>query len=148
MKRVVDLTNIFAQPGQGFYQPPPKPELSLLPSQYDHFKRTVEILQNFFVAIDVSETGAGKTYVAAAVAMSLGLPFLVVGKSPDPWNKLQAQLNGNGADGRPLYQGYFTYGKMRGTTHGFLTKYTNEFVTEGGKTIKSVTFQVTQKWLQ
>ncbi len=50
----------------------------LRPHQVEHYNKILEILQRFYFYIDGSEPGTGKTHVASAVALSLGLPVIVV----------------------------------------------------------------------
>src|SRR5690349_4187138 len=50
----------------------------LRPHQHGPAKRLLDILTNYPSAVDFSDTGTGKTYVAAAVANALKLPTLVV----------------------------------------------------------------------
>ena len=51
--------------------------IKIRPNQVQHYKRALEILTSFYFYIDGSEMGAGKTYIAAAIAITLGLPCLV-----------------------------------------------------------------------
>lgn len=46
--------------------------------QVKHYQRMREILSSWFVALDKSEPGSGKTVVATAVALSLGLSLIVI----------------------------------------------------------------------
>jgi len=46
--------------------------------QIAHFQRVLQILSIFYFFIDGSEPGSGKTYVAAALALALGLPVVVI----------------------------------------------------------------------
>lgn len=46
--------------------------------QVEPFKHLVEVLSQHQSAVDISDTGVGKTYVAAAVAKAIQLPTLVV----------------------------------------------------------------------
>lgn len=51
--------------------------LNLRPNQREHFKRVLNILSKFYFCVDGSEMGTGKTYVAAAIAITLKLPAIV-----------------------------------------------------------------------
>ena len=53
--------------------------LDIKPEQVSHFNKILTILQNYYFYLDGSETGAGKTYIGAAVAITLGLPVIVFG---------------------------------------------------------------------
>lgn len=46
--------------------------------QVEPFKQLLSILRHYQSAVDISDTGVGKTYVAAAVAKALQLPCLVI----------------------------------------------------------------------
>src|SRR5579872_2488313 len=60
-------------------------ESKLLKYQLPHFYQLEEILQNEKCAIDASDTGTGKTYVAIALAYILGKnPFIICPKSVIP----------------------------------------------------------------
>lgn len=48
------------------------------PHQLEHYRRIREILSSWFVALDISSTGSGKTVVTTAVALSLGLSLVVI----------------------------------------------------------------------
>jgi hypothetical protein len=52
--------------------------LQLQAHQVEHYKKILEILSKFYFYVDGSEMGTGKTYVAAAVAITLKLPTIVV----------------------------------------------------------------------
>jgi len=52
--------------------------LNLEPHQVEHFQRVMGILSRFYFYIDGSEMGTGKTYIAAAAAIMLKLPCIVV----------------------------------------------------------------------
>lgn len=61
--------------------PPLTPQvkpLELRGHQGDHFKKIMDILNRFYFYIDGSGMGRGKTYAAAALAISRRLPLLVI----------------------------------------------------------------------
>jgi hypothetical protein len=51
--------------------------INIRPNQLEHFQRVLNILTKFYFYIDGSETGTGKTYIAAAVAITLKLPCII-----------------------------------------------------------------------
>ncbi len=53
-------------------------QANLLPFQVEHTKRLIERLRHNRAVLDASDTGTGKTYVASAVAVSLGLKPVVI----------------------------------------------------------------------
>lgn len=57
---------------------PQKPVLTLRPYQIEHYRRIMAILQKFYFFVDGSEMGRGKTFVAAAVALTMGVPVIVI----------------------------------------------------------------------
>jgi uncharacterized protein YlaI len=63
--------------------------------QVDPAVRLIEILQDYPSAVDMSDTGTGKTYVATAVAIALGLPTLVIAPkiSLTNWQRVAAEFN-------------------------------------------------------
>lgn len=67
----------------------------LRPHQHVPVEHLLKAFQRFPSAVDLSDTGTGKTYVAAAVAKSLGLPTLVVGPkiSETAWKTAAAHFN-------------------------------------------------------
>lgn len=69
--------------------------ISLLPYQVPHAATIETALRSHHVALDTSNTGTGKTYVATEVARRLGLPVMVVcPKAIIPvWNRV---MNGAG----------------------------------------------------
>lgn len=52
--------------------------ITLLPTQVKHLKRMMSIYSKFSSAVDTSVMGSGKTYVALAIAILLGLPIFTV----------------------------------------------------------------------
>ena len=67
----------------------------LLNYQVPHFYQLEEILRSQKCALDASDTGTGKTYIAIAVARSLGLsPFVICPKSVIPnWIDVAKKFN-------------------------------------------------------
>ena len=67
----------------------------LLPFQRDHAKEIADALTRLHVALDASDLGTGKTYVAVATAARLGLQLAVVApKAVLPsWRKVAALFN-------------------------------------------------------
>jgi hypothetical protein len=58
--------------------------------QIAHFKRLRKIFSSWFVALDNSDCGSGKTVVTAAVALSMGLSLVVIappGVVHDQWRE-------------------------------------------------------------
>lgn len=62
----------------------------LLDHQKSHFKNILASIKKYSRALDASDTGTGKTYVAVKVCKELGLiPFVICPKSVIPsWNKI------------------------------------------------------------
>lgn len=52
--------------------------IDIQPNQVQHYYKVLDILKRFYFYIDGSETGTGKTYIASAVAVTLGLPCIVI----------------------------------------------------------------------
>src|SRR5687767_14436104 len=52
--------------------------LQLRSHQIDHYQRILDIVSRFYFFVDGSEMGTGKTYVAAAVSITMKLPVIVV----------------------------------------------------------------------
>lgn len=67
----------------------------LRPWQVAPAQHLYDILQRLVSAYDTSDTGVGKTYVATAVAVALGLPTLVVAPkiSLTAWARVAAEFN-------------------------------------------------------
>lgn len=102
--------------------------LQLRQNQVQHFQRVLNILTRFYFYIDGSETGLGKTYIAAAIAITLQLPCIVICPkgARDTWRKVFSQYGVN------TYQitknrGIITYESLRSTKghqpeHGLLVR--------------------------
>lgn len=102
--------------------------MSLKPNQIPHYWRLLNILSRFKFYLDGSETGAGKTYPAIAVALYLGLPVLVVGpkSARAPWRRVLS-MAGVPTVHLPGTEGIITYDTLRSTTghqpiHGLLRR--------------------------
>lgn len=57
---------------------PEERSVTMQSHQVRHYQRMREIMASWFVALDKSEPGSGKTVVATAVALSLGLSLIVI----------------------------------------------------------------------
>jgi hypothetical protein len=102
--------------------------LQLRPNQIQHFQKVLEILKKLYFYIDGSETGLGKTYIAAAIAIMLQLPCIVIcpKSARNTWRKVFTEYKVN------TYQitktrGIITYETLRSTKghqplHGLLTR--------------------------
>lgn len=110
---------------------PPTPQvkpLELRGHQGGHFNKVTEILNRFYFYVDGSGMGRGKTFVAAAVAISRRLPMLVV----CPAKVRQNWLNVMGEYNVPFYDlpelgGVISYESLRSRkgyqpSHGLLTR--------------------------
>lgn len=53
-------------------------DISLKPFQEPHFNKILEILKHWYVYVDHSNTGSGKTVVTTAVARAMGLDILLI----------------------------------------------------------------------
>ncbi len=53
-------------------------DISLKPFQQPHFTKIMEIMKNWFVYVDHSKTGSGKTVVTTTVARAMGLDILLI----------------------------------------------------------------------
>ena len=102
--------------------------LNILPSQVEHFKKVLNILQNEVGYLDVSQFGAGKSFICLAVAITLNLSIILVApKTVIPqWRKLAKRY------GVHIYTA-LTYNALRGTEkggvgHDLLTRNGDEFI--------------------
>ena len=102
--------------------------LNILPSQVEHFKKVLNILQNEVGYLDVSAFSCGKSFVALAIAITLNLSIMLFApKTVIPqWRKLAKRY------GVHIYTA-MTYNALRGTekggvNHDLLTRNGNEFI--------------------
>lgn len=102
--------------------------INIRPNQVEHFQRVLSILTRFYFYIDGSETGAGKTYIAAAVAITLRLPCLVFCPkgARDTWRRVFLQ-HGVSTYQITETQGIITYESLRSVKghqpqHGLLIR--------------------------
>jgi hypothetical protein len=67
-------------------------DMDLLPFQRTHAQRVIDSLRRHRTALDASDPGVGKTYVASHVAKTTGLSLLVVAPKPvlPAWRKVAA----------------------------------------------------------
>ena len=97
-----------------------KGNIHLLPHQVDSYKHSLKILKDWFVTVNSSRTGAGKTILTLAIARTLGMDLLLVVPPTlqDPWKESAAKLGVNvfmclsydqlrGSKGRQLKHGIF-----------------------------------------
>lgn len=102
--------------------------LNLKVHQLAHYQRILDILSRFYFYADGSEMGTGKTYVAAAIAITLKLPVIVV----CPVAARQTWIDVFRAHGVTTYNlpetgGVFSYESLRSKKgyqpkHGLLTR--------------------------
>ena len=66
--------------------------MDLLPFQQSHARRVIDALRRHRTALDASDPGVGKTYVASHVAKTTGLSLLVIAPKPvlPAWRKVTA----------------------------------------------------------
>jgi hypothetical protein len=66
--------------------------MDLLPFQREHARRVIDALRRHRTALDASDPGVGKTYVASHVAKTTGLSLLVIAPKPvlPAWRKVAA----------------------------------------------------------
>ena len=102
--------------------------LNILPSQVEHFKKVLNILQNEVGYLDVSAFSCGKSYCALAVAITLNLSLMLFApKTVIPqWRKLAKRY------GVHIFTA-MTYNALRGTekggvNHDLLTRNGDEFI--------------------
>ena len=102
--------------------------LNIMPSQVEHFKKVLNILQNEVGYLDVSAFGAGKSFIVLAVAITLNLSLMLFApKTVIPqWRKLAKRY------GVHIFTA-MTYNALRGTekngvSHDLLTRNGDEFI--------------------
>ena len=98
-----------------------KPRFQLYPAQEKQKKNLLYSLMNYGCALDASSPGAGKTYIACAVARELGLqPLIVTTKATIPsW-----QRTAEGFELDPV--AVVNYESIRTGKSEFCTKYQRE----------------------
>lgn len=103
----------------------------LKPSQIQHTKRLINILLDSPFACDFSVMGAGKTYVANAIGIELGLPLFVLGQrgSLNKWESTGNEMDQKlGRQAEPNVKVTLTYDSLRSVKNhqpknGYLTRY-------------------------
>ena len=81
--------------GQAASAPTQLEGMDLLPFQRNHARRVIDALRRHRTALDASDPGVGKTYVASHVAKTTGLSLLVIAPKPvlPAWRKVAAAFD-------------------------------------------------------
>ena len=102
--------------------------LNIMPTQVEHFKKVLNILQNEVGYLDVSQFGCGKSYCALAVAITFKMGLILFApKTVIPqWRRIAKRY------GVHIYTA-MTYNALRGTekngvSHDLLTRNGDEFI--------------------